>query len=119
MGLDMEDSLYRFFAFLGNKAILMTLLPSLLLNVVIDATKGLLEFKTRAGKVIILNGLFSLLGLTFGFMYYYMLHLPLDECLLHSFAIVGVSYILYYVDIYNVLKAIMNKIKHKFGVHNE
>lgn len=113
----MEDSLYRFFAFLSNKAILMTLLPSLLLNVIIDATKGLLEFKTQAGRVFILNGLLSLLGLSFGFIYHFLLHLPLDECILHSMAICGVSYVFYKVGIYDIFKGIINKLQNKFGVN--
>lgn len=106
----MEESIYRALSFLGNKAVLMTLMPSLFLNVIIDATKGLLEFKTRANKIFILNGLLSLLGLGFGFIYHYLLHLPIDECLLHSLAIVGVSYVFYKVGIYDLFKAIINKL---------
>lgn len=114
-----EDIFYRALSFIANKAILMTLMPSLFLNVVIDATKGLLEFKTRAGKVIVLNGLLSLLGLVFGFIYHFLLQLPLDECLLHSVSIVGVSYLLYYIKVYHLFKAIIDKLKTKFGVSNE
>lgn len=115
----MEDSVYRFFAFLGNKAILMTLLPALLLNVIIDATKGLMEFTNKKGRLFVLNGLLSLFGLAFGFLYHFLLDLPLDECVLHSFAIVGLSYVFYKVGIYDLFKNIINKIKEKFGVKNE
>lgn len=114
----MEESVYNALNFLGNKAILMTLLPSLLLNVMIDATKGLLALRTKAGKIIVLNGFLCFLGLLFGFIYHYLLHLPMDECLLHSMAIVGVSYVFYKIGIYDLFKAIINKLKRKFGVTN-
>ena len=105
--------------FLGNKVILMTLLPSLLLNVIIDVTKGIFEYTTDKGRVIILNGLFSFFGLAFGFIYYFLLQLPLDECVLHSMAIVGLSYLFFRVSIYDIFKSIINKLQSKFGVKNE
>lgn len=113
----MEDSIYRFFAFLGNKAILMTLLPSLLLNVIIDATKGLLEYTNAKGRVFILNGLLSLLGLAFGMIYYHFLNVPLDESVLHSFAIVGLSYLFFRISIYDIFRNIISKLQAKFGVN--
>lgn len=115
----MEESIYKFLAFLGNKAILMTLLPSLLLNVIIDVTKGLLEYTNEKGKVFILNGLLSLFGFAFGFIYYFLLKIPLDECVLHSFAIVGLSYLFFKISIYDIFKGIISKLQAKFGVKNE
>lgn len=114
----MEETLISLFKFLGNKAILMTLLPSLFLNVFIDATKEHLTFKTKAGRIIALNGLISILGLGFGVLYHFLLYIPLETCFLHSMAIVGISYTFYKIGIYNLFKQYIEKKLNK-GKANE
>lgn len=107
----MEDlSFTKILELIASKAVLMTLLPSLFLNVVIDSTKHLDAFTltNKAGRIIVLNGLLSLLGLGFGLIYYFLLKLSLDECVLHSLAIVGLSYLFYQIKIYDLIKKKIN-----------
>lgn len=115
-----ELTLDKIFSFIANKAVLMTLLPSLFLNVLIDITKNLDIFVTtnKTGKIIVLNGLISLLGLGFGLIYYFILELPAVECTLHSLAIVGISYLLHKINFYELTKRyITNKIEGRKHYH--
>lgn len=106
-----EITLTKVVSFLASKVVLMTLLPSLFLNAVIDSVENsnILNPTSKISKLIISNGLISVLGIGFGILYYFALNTPIDECILHSFAITGVSYLFCKIDIYDLAKTAINE----------
>ena len=106
-----ELSLTQVIGFIGSKVVLMTLLPSLLLNAIMDSIDNANIFNptNKISKLFITNGLLSLLGLLFGILYYLALNIPLDESILHALAITGVSYLFCKVDIFDLAKKTINK----------
>lgn len=111
-----ELSLSQIINFIGSKVILMTLLPSLFLNVIIDSIQesNIVNPNSKISTLTITNGLLSVLGLFFGLIYYFVLNTPIDECILHSLAIVGLSYLFCRIDIYDLVKnKINNKLENK------
>lgn len=112
----MED-LTNFVNYVGLKAILMTLVPSLFLNVIIDITRKIFIFTTASNEKLALSGLISFLGLGFGFLYYVVGGLTLQDSCLHAGFISIVSYFFYKIDIYKLLYKILTGILKKFGVH--
>lgn len=106
-----EITLTKFVTFISSKVVLMTLLPSLLLNAIMDSLSNANIFNptSKVNKLFITNGLLSLLGLLFGLIYYLVLNTPLDESILHALAITGVSYLFCKIDIYDLIKTTINK----------
>ncbi len=112
----MED-ISNFVNYVGLRAILMTLVPSLFLNIIIDMTRKILVFTTTNNEKLALSGLISFLGLGFGFAYYVIGGLSLQDACLHAGFISILSYFFYRVDIYKLLYKILTGILKKFGVH--
>ena len=106
-----ELTLSQIINFIGSKVVLMTLLPSLFLNAIIDSIENsnILNPTSKISKLVISNGLISVLGIGFGILYYFTLNISIDECILHSFAITGVSYLFCKIDIYDLAKTAINK----------
>lgn len=102
--------------YLGAENILLTLMPALLINIMVDMTKHLLNFKTKSGQVVALNGLLSFLGFIFGIIYFFALDIKFYLALVHSLVICFLSYTFYKLQIYELLKKIVLTILKKFGV---
>ena len=111
-----NEKLVEIINYLGAENIVLTLVPALLINIIVDFTKDKLNFKTKGGKLIALNGLLSFLGFIFGIIYYFALDLKLYIALTHSLIICVLSYIFYKIYIYELFKTIVLKILNKFGV---
>ncbi len=110
------EELKIFIDYVGHQGLLMTLIPSLFLNVIIDIVRKYIFFKTRNEEKLVLVGLLSLFGLVFGFLYYYILGIDLNTCCIHAGFITILSYFFYKIDIYKLLYKIIVGILNKIGV---
>ena len=111
-----NEKILELINYFGAVNILATVIPSLLINVLIDLTKNLFVFKSRR---ISLNSLLVFLGILFGVLYYFILDIELFMAITHSFIIVIFSYIFYKLNIYDLLKNIVFAILKKLGIEEK
>lgn len=102
--------------YFGAVNILATVVPSLLINVILDLTKNVFIFKYQKTS---LNSLLVFLGLLFGVLYYFVLEVDIFISLTHSFLIVIFSYLFYKLAIYDLIKKIVLTILKKLGVEHK
>lgn len=111
------EELNTFVNFIGHQALLMTLIPSLFLNVIIDIIKKYIWIKTKNEEKLAVVSILCFLGLVFGFLYYYIFEISLSDSSIHAGFITITSYFFYKIDIYKLLYKVLTGILKKFGVN--
>ena len=110
------EELSTFINFIGHKALLMTLIPSLFLNVIIDIVKKYIGINSKNEEKLAVVSILCFLGLVFGFLYYYIGGINLTDSSIHAGFITITSYFFYKVDIYRLLFDIVKGVMRKLGI---